>query len=444
MNLVLKKYLGVEDLPEQAQNFISKYLKLYSLYYFIYLLATSYIILDFIDAFDYAFAGILMAIIVGTQFVTDYPTGSLADYIGQRFVVILSLVCLGIGYIIISITDQKEFYYLATILFGIGLGQLSGAFESYLDTNYKNTVGNLDDDRKIYGFFYQRFVTLSTIIIILAVVTGGVISTLISREFLFRLEGVLMICIIPIIALFLKDAKTEPIDDKQEQKHNYFYHLRSGLGFFISSKKAFFLILSRASLMLMEGLWLNLIVSPFYLAYTGNDAGVGLYRSLLLFFTFFIQFFTAGYNKRIDSSKIGRLHVFYYLLFFPGLILLFYFVPVTNTFNPIGIIGGFIVALLSIGLVGSFTRTLYQRIISVEVPSEKRNSVYSLMTSLYSAVEILILPFLGTLIYTGGLLAGAEFLLILSLLTTPFVFLYQVFKDRAEFQETKNQLPVSS
>ena len=217
------------------------------------------------------------------------------------------------------------------------------------------------------------------------------------------------------------DTKTSVLNKQQ----GFLAPFKGGVKFFVLSKKNFFLVMSRVSLMLVEGLWVSLMVIPFYLSYTGNDAGVGLYRSIMLLIAFGISFYTAKYTQKMSEKILGKLNLLYYTILFPGLIFLLYFIPGKGVLNPEGIVVGAIILILSISFIGVFVRTIFQRIISVKVPSESRNSIYSLIATNSNTFQIIFLPIMGYFIELDGLLAGAEFLLVLSFISLIFIFAYQ-------------------
>ena len=85
--------------------------------------------------------------------------------------------------------------------------------------------------------------------------------------------------------------------------------------------------------MVIEGLWVELMLIPFYFAYTGTDAGVGLFRGVVLLATFLLRIYTTKYTKKIGEQRLGLLNLLYYVVFFPSLIILFIVVPAQNSFN---------------------------------------------------------------------------------------------------------------
>ncbi len=420
---ILNNFLGILDLPKQTQKLIRKYFLLYFIFSFIALLGQSYILLNYIEYWGYYYAGILSAVTLLVQLLTDYPTGSLSDYIGQRNIIALACIFMGFSYFIISQYNSLQIYFLASISFGLGVGQISGAFESYLDNNYKKTVAQVDSDRKIYGFVYQRMMTLSNMVNSISIIGGGFLSVLLSRNILFLMVSLLFLLYIPIVISFLKDYKA--VDDiLEDKKKSILFYFKGGIKFFISSKESFLLIMARVSIFVIEGLWVELMLIPFYFAYTGSDLGVGFFRGILLLATFFIRLYSTKYTKKIGDQHVGLLNLLYYIVFFPSLIVLFVFIPIHNSFNLLGGIIGILILLMSIGVISLIVKTSFQRILLKEIPSDIRNSVYSLMPSIANIIEILLLPLFGFIIEGGGLLAGAEFLFCLSLLSLVFIFFY--------------------
>lgn len=421
---ILNNFLGILDLPTQTQNLIRKYLLLYFMFSFIALLGQSYIILNYIQYWGFYYAGILSSVSLLVQLMTDYPTGSLSDYIGQRNVIALACFFMAFSYFLISQYNSLLIYFFASISFGLGVGQISGAFESYLDNNYKKTALQVDSDRKIYGFVYQRMMTLANMVNSISIIGGGFLSVLLSRNTLFLMVSILFLLYIPIVILFLKDYKVAD-DILQENKKTILFYLLGGIKFFLSSKESFLLIMSRVSIMVIEGLWVELMLFPFYFAYTGSDIGVGLFRGIILLASFFLRVYSTKYTRKIGDKHVGLLNLLYYIVFFPSLIVLFVFIPIHNSFNLLGGVLGLLILLMSIGVISLIVKTSFQRILLKNIPSDNRNSVYSLMPSIANFIQILLLPLFGFIIEGGGLLAGAQFLFCLSLLSLVFIFFYQ-------------------
>ena len=433
---LLDKFFGILDLPQQTKSLVVKYLILFNVFSFIALLGQSYIILNYIDNWGFYYAGILSSVSLLVQLMTDYPTGSLSDYIGQRNVIALACVFMSIPYFLISQYTSLWAYFFASVSFGLGVGQISGAFESYLDNNYKKSVGQQDSDWKIYGYAYQRMMTLANMVNAVSVIGGGFLSVLLSRNTLFLMISIMFLLYIPIVINFLKDYKDTTNPVKVQEKKNIFFYLRGGIKYFLSTKESFLLIMARVSIMVIEGLWVELMLIPFYFAYTGTDAGVGLFRGVVLLATFLLRIYTTKYTKKIGEQRLGLLNLLYYVVFFPSLIILFIVVPAQNSFNLLGGLLGLSIVVIAIGIISLLVKTLFQRIMLNKIPSDIRNSVYSLIPSIANIIQIFLLPILGFFILKGGdygLLVGALFLLVISLLSLVFLFLYLRIEKNESF-----------
>ncbi|MFW9991728.1 MAG: hypothetical protein ACFFD4_06685 [Candidatus Odinarchaeota archaeon] len=60
---------------------------------FTFMLSSTFQVLYTIDHLGFALASVTVAIMFLVQLVTDYPSGSLGDLIGQRWVMTISFTC---------------------------------------------------------------------------------------------------------------------------------------------------------------------------------------------------------------------------------------------------------------------------------------------------------------------------------------------------------------
>ena len=98
-----------------------------------------------------ALAGVLIIIQKVVQTLFDYPTGTLGDMIGQRWILASAYVTYSAAYYIISlITSSSAFsLFLAVyILMGFAASQESGALDSWFDSNF--TVSVTEDKNKVH------------------------------------------------------------------------------------------------------------------------------------------------------------------------------------------------------------------------------------------------------------------------------------------------------
>ncbi len=414
------------------------------MYQFLFGFGNSFIFLAFIDTFDFGTSGILIAVVFTAQFLTDYPTGSLSDYIGQRFVIALSMLFLGIGYFLIAMYNGLVVYFVAALLFGMGMGQLSGSFESFLDNNYKIIMNGEDTDRKIYGFMYQRMGITGALFMSVSFVIGGFISSTFSRNILFELQSLLLIIFIPLFIFYLKDTKSDsPIMD-DPHKPSYFSLFKGGFSFLLSSRKILSLFIGLAIIMAADGVWGSLMLFPFYYGYTGSDAGVGTFRAIIFVVGAILIIYISRFNKKISSSQLGKFGFLYSFTYFTSAMLILAFLPINNTFNILGCILVLLMMTFSNNLIGSLFFTLSQRVLSVTVPSEQRNSIYSLLPSIALILQIPLLPIVGNIVQKSGMVIGAGILLVMTFIGSGFIYLFHYYDNKQEvLNQTKSILSSS-
>ena len=80
-------FLGIrESLPHNAQGLIQKFLILASFQSMIFFVSGTFYVLFIIDKVGFTELGILVGISFLVQATLDYPSGSLGDWLGQRWI----------------------------------------------------------------------------------------------------------------------------------------------------------------------------------------------------------------------------------------------------------------------------------------------------------------------------------------------------------------------
>ncbi len=161
---------------------------------------------------------ILLVIQLSTQTLLDYPSGSLGDHIGHRYVLSSAYICYGASLFLTSIvTSDTPFiiFILIYLLLGIAGSQESGAWGAWFDNNFQVAMPG-DEDRKQYGVFQGRLMMLITLSSTITLVPGSVLAALLGRPWIFQLEAVISI----IVAILLLQLITDfpEVDEKRAQE----------------------------------------------------------------------------------------------------------------------------------------------------------------------------------------------------------------------------------
>lgn len=415
LNISLTKFLGIHDLLPDAINLVKKYTVMIIIHNFILLLTQTYIILYVIDKMGFVEAAFLSSILLFSQGILDYPLGVLSDTIGQKWVLSLSHLCFSIGFIFIVFANTIIEFVIIYALFGLAFALYSGAFETYLDNNYRATVKDLDPDRKIYGFFISRVQAILQLTSVTAFILGGILSTSIGRQSSFLLQAFLGLIFSVIIILVLNDyfkPKNHDIAEPIQKKRikNYISKSKAGIKFLFSSKKEFFFL---TGLILYQSIWMIwalLILFVIYFGYTGTDLLAGIFRSTVFLLGIPTFIIVGNISKKITSKNwIYKFHFLHSLLFFGGFALILFLIPLNDTLNFIGISLVILIFIIT-GIFNQLTLVLRQRIIIDLVPEEIRNSVYSLIPTIVGILSIPFMTIVGNLVATYNISTGILFL----------------------------------
>ena len=358
-----------------------------------------------IDKMGFTLTGIMLAVMLFTQFIFDYPSGSMGDYIGQRWVLTGAYLLFGIGFFFLAIAQDFPTFIIIAIINGLGSALFSGALDSWLDSNYKK-VDSIDTDRKIYGFARSRVNTANNVAFAASFMTGGFLSTLYSREIVFSIQFFLSLIMVIIVLTQIKDISSKiPIINAERKKSQYFSYLEGGVRFMFSSKAVFFLLLGMAFITATWTIWAMIVLFPIYFGYTGDDFGANLLRTIIYLSGVPVGLYVAKFSKRLSIEDYSKFLLVFLVLFFPAFISLLTIIPVQNAFNLTGFVWTAFI-MITIGFLYKTSEVLRMRLMVDLVPSKNRTAVYSLLPTITSLLSMLLLPMVGNMIDIYGLVAG--------------------------------------
>ena len=99
----LTEFLDIEDsLPIGAQALVRKFLILSSLQSSLFMISQTFYILYVMDLVSDVEVGILVAVSFFIQAIIDYPSGVLGDWLGQRWILLVSFCSYGISYFLLA------------------------------------------------------------------------------------------------------------------------------------------------------------------------------------------------------------------------------------------------------------------------------------------------------------------------------------------------------
>jgi len=409
LKTIISKFLGIQNLSPEGRTLLKTFFSFTLINSLVTSVSGTFFTLYAIDKIGFALTGAMMAVMLLTQFIFDYPSGSLGDYIGQRWVLTFAYLCWGYGFFMISAAENFIHFLVIAIVNGLGVAQYSGALDTWLDSNYKK-LDSIDTDRKIYGYARSQVHTLNNLALAASYMIGGYLSVTFSRQTVFFLQFWLSFIMVVFVLLKIKDISIMNKSDLQspflEENSSYITYLKGGMRFMKSSKAAFFLILGIAILNTTWWIWGSLILFPLYFGYSGDDMGANLLRTIVMLNGVPLGLFVAKFSKRISTKHYPIILLVFLFLFFPAVICLLAFVPLENAFNLIGFVSTIVIINISVSTIYRTAEVLRMRLLVDFVPSENRNSIYSLIPTITALFSVPLLPLTGQIIEYLGLVGG--------------------------------------
>lgn len=374
-------------------------------------------------------AGLLIVVQKVVQTLFDYPTGTIGDLVGQRWVLSSAFLTYSIAFFIVSsISKSSQFghYLLVYILMGFAASQESGAIDSWFDNNY--SVGVPEDKNKVqYGVFIGKVAMLLRVSRALVILPGAFIAVLIARAFVFQMQSVICI-LMALSALVLvkdfpivkKDRESKPIAEE------YVSLLKQSARHVISNPFLKYIILGNTIFLSIGFTWAELIMYPFLYQYLISDVAVASIMTIVII-VFAVFWERSGvWAKRFDPEgwiprfrfiqSVGA--VFFWL--FALLMLVFppplvdseqinIFIPSTDililqvpslSVTPVILI---LIIWLSGGIFFTTAAILWMRVLIDVIPNRIRNGVYSLLPTLVVLASIPQVALFGWLIPLVGI-----------------------------------------
>ncbi len=397
----LHKILGITTLNSDAKQFISKAVSLIFIYTFIVMITNTFLILFTLEFLSLTELSIILALQAILQAISDYPTGAIGDWIGQRWILFIAALSYGIGFILLSQADDVISVLIPFLLIAFARSQESGAFISWLDNNYKYYVHE-DDDRRIYSRFFGKYTMLHEIIYAGSFIVGGITVTLFNRSFLFLLQGISLTLISVIFLLLIRDHKAFKREKPKFKK--YFHYLGGGVLTVTKNKTLRLMILGLIISGTGFAVWSGLILFPLYEGYAKSDSSTAILRSTIFILSAICTGIAGSLSVRIHNMQkwlsIGILSTD--VLFFLGMFIMLVISPIPTKFNLLSLI--IVVLFFTFAFSPRYiVDVLKPRFYLDVIPDHNRNAIYSLIPTAILIISIFAIPLGGIMIETIGL-----------------------------------------
>jgi len=403
---IFHRFFGISSLNNQAKGFILKGFSIFYAFIFLVMFTNTFYILFALQFITYQELGIIVGIRFLVQGITDYPTGTIGDWIGQKWVLVMAAFFYAIGYILLSQVVQETAFgalLIAFIVLALADAQQSGAFQAWLDNNYKLYAPE-DTNRKIYMEMFAKLQMGIQILMATAFIIGGfIISYLGSRANVFLLQGILFLFLIILFALFIRDHPD--IKRSKPNLKGYFSLLKEGMVTTLRIRTLRYILIGVVISSSFMAIWGQLMLFPFYESYGKTDDLIGLLRSAIFLAGAFTTLIIAVNVKRITNTKkwLAISMALSGALFMWGILLVRLISPPHpidfSFFSYLFVI----IVFTIIGIIPSLSNVLMPGFYLEIIPDKNRNSIYSLMPTLIVISSVFTVSFGGYLLEVIGI-----------------------------------------
>lgn len=407
------KFVGISDWPLEAQRITQIYGFIGLIFSVIVNLTSTFLILYILDALGFKLASIVITVMISIQLFADYPTGALADHIGQRWVLVSAIFLLSMGVFLLAYATTFMYFAISGAIIGFANAEASGALKSWYDNNYHKFDLPNDPEKKDYGYTMNRTYSIQNILGGITFIIGGILATTLGRANVFIIEAIIGGLLTIFVYRYMTDLQIDIPSEvpEEESKPNFIDILKGGIAFLLESKINMILIIGFAVIQFAFQIWRSLLLFPVYFGYSGSDTIAGFLRSIIYFISTGIAIAFSEMTKKIDKRKLILSIVLESYTLFGGLLIAFHYLPVENKFSLAGII--IVIVLFTIhSIFDTLSGVLIIRFFLDFIPSKYRNSLYSFVPTLVGIIALYFMPLTGALIETNGLQAGLEMCLI--------------------------------
>ena len=341
----------------------------------------------------------LWGIIVGTMFLTEVPTGVIADRLGRKRSINVALALQVLGEVVFIFADSYWPFALAAMIGGLGFAFASGSLEALVYDSLK-TKGREDEMSKAMGFIgsAQRLANL------LAFAVGGLLVVNLTQE-RFVLAIAVTACAVAVGWLVSLTLEEPPIELKQGDSDSSLKLLVDGVKTLRNDKQFRGLVLLALATIPFSDYLLNLYQPRFV-----NVGVPPIWLGLALALASGISIFGARYAYWLEE-RLGTKASLLLVTGLPGVLYLVMAIVV----HPVFTVLAFCTLYSSMSLKGP----IFSGHLNRHIESKNRATVLSLI-SMFSGIYVALMGlligrigdfsltyafiFMGTTVLVGSLL----------------------------------------
>ncbi|MCL6591229.1 MAG: MFS transporter, partial [Firmicutes bacterium] len=309
-----------------------------------------------------------------TIFISEIPTGAIADLLGKKYSMSISSIGSAISCVLLYCTQTYIWLILSQILFGVAMTLSSGADSAYL-YNYLKDNGQHEKYSSYEGKSYSFSIFFAT----LTTALGGIVFKVFSEAAPFLFSSIFYF-IAGIVALKLPEAKAERKLNVKQHIIEYYIQIKQSLIIVYQNKKLLNLTLIYGIFFMYSQL--NIWINQIYLKNTG--VSVALYGVIIAGLGIGSTFLS--WNIGVIRNKINS-HTLIYIscLLLPVCLLFLGIIPAFYSF----------VFLLMLNIAKGVFFPVVKQELNLEIPDKNRATILSVQSSIGNIFFALFAPVFG-------------------------------------------------
>lgn len=338
-----------------------------------------------------------------TIVLTSIPMGRITDSIGRRNALFISSIVTGVGIILFGLLTSFIGIAFSYILWGVGGAINSSALESI---SYEYSTGHNLKYLEVFGIInFISAISLAT-----ASILGGILGSL---------EGLKIVIVVTGITVLLSSLYT--VNIRERKRVNPVRRGSHDLMNYVRDRRVMSLIILRIAFVLNFNMML-IFKQPYY-----KEMGIA---TAIIGVIFFVDVFLRGVSSLFTQrlSFIAK-NKFFSMLFFTSFTFFTIYIPGLLQ-NGISIL----FLILNSVIFGFYTNILSEEV-NVQIPSQVRATVLSVILLVSSLLTAMAEPFLG---YSATVIGLKTTMLIFSFIflavATFGIFIYIQGKDMEKFR----------
>lgn len=352
-------FTELKDFPCPLRRFIVLFSLMYFVYYFnfFWLIQNVYILNHGIN---FTNLSIILAVWSACILILEIPSGVLADKVGKKPTVVLAKIAYLIGIIIFALLPNLLGFLIGVIAFGISESFMSGAQESLLYDNLKDS-----GKEKLFGKILAIVTTIREFGLGSGVLIAGFVTQI---DIKYNLIGSIVLAIMGVsIAILLTEGKSH----SRSEEIKLFKHFRDSVRIILGNRQ-----LIRITLFSVTVVSSYLVISEYFVP-SLDKLGIS-YVSIGILAALEAMFFSLG---SFISQKISRLDAgFVYLILS---IVMGVFLLIITGANPWMVIMGFMILRVAKAIAEIYSMSDWQKYVNddrrattISINSFSENVVY--------------------------------------------------------------------